>query len=285
MSLHAPFVEMTVAVDALKRSLSVPQSHRDATAEIYAMAKICGFVGLRCFMDIGCMSSISTPPTSDTLNANQNRALHTFRQNMEHFCQLWTDTTATLVTLQSAPLIAEIRADLHCRSVDVFCHMCENFLDQMRISSGSFSDTRTLVGLLEGDLKGALKLVPSRRLARQLHMSDQKLRREIYLARQRALHKDVAPKRSLSREDRQSDGATEDAVEDFRDDVLMEHISVPTCASPPSASSSVSVSCWSDNELESRVESRVESRAPCINDDWLDIETWLNSELFEDAVH
>lgn len=171
------------------------------------------------------------------LNPNQMVALSTFQTNLLQFFKIFDNFVNFKPTEFRSKILLNSRTKcFEKRAVGVFQTKTRNFVQSLLEASSPVSkSTESLIeNLCAGDLEKTLKIVPSRNLARQLGVSDQKLRREIYLARQRALKKRPIPKcASLS-----DDGIPEEfkEVDESKFEGYFD-LEIPTCASPISSSS------------------------------------------------
>lgn len=262
--------------------------------------------------------------TFENLNQNQKSDLATFQNNLLCFRDKFSSFIQCVSEYNSIPpLIQSILKEFHKKSVQVIKKMCENLLEQMRwkdprLDPTESVDERIIEELFSGNINESLKVVPSRELACQLGISDQKLRREIYSARQRAIlmkgenadggmigkNKKGKNKITSSPSDSRASSKTavsvsdEDAAESYFSDFYARDI--PTCASPPSSTTqaqSDAEEIGSDNEDEDMEMMSVvsifetsdlspESKVTIIAevnevDGWLNIEAWLKSDLFE----
>lgn len=179
------------------------------------------------------------------------------RGNLEYLTSVLKESQEALSG--EYPLFAAFNRDLSAFAQRCLQEMLQNC---QKASQAASKDIKTLLEIERAD---ARKLVPSRVLAGQLGISDQQLRREIYLARQR-LNK---PKSNQmcgdseieleESESRNSINITETSTaKSTNDSWIMQAIdSIPTCASPV------------------RPEEEVDD-----DDDWLDVEAWLKREMF-----
>lgn len=139
----------------------------------------------------------------EILNPSQAQALGTFQMNLVHFFEHFDGfLNIKLTAFKSQVFINSLKKDFQKRAISVFQLMTRNFIKNLlETANNSKSNENNLIeNLCSGDLEKTLKFVPSRDLARQLGISDQKLRREIYLARQRALKKRPTPKIYLEKD-------------------------------------------------------------------------------------
>ena len=263
---------------ALLKSLipDVTQSKFSSLSHIYK--NICNYCGVdwerRC---------IRIPAESfyESLNPDQVKSLRTFQGNLMHFFEHFDaiiNQSFIGFNVTNSIFVKRIRKDLDERAIKVFIKMTHNLIDQLNQHDNnpqtreSSSNDVIIDNLCDGDLEKTLKLVPSRELARQLGISDQKLRREIYLARQRALKK-----RSHSQQ-YSNDDNFEIRITKFGDLILdsINNTNIPTCASPLSSTSNDSSrNVLSDFELENSnqfelIESPLEG--------W---HSWLNIDMIE----
>lgn len=240
----------------------------------------------------------------ESLNKDQVKSLRTFQDNLLHFFEHFDTVIRSAAVKQAigfntfeSVLFNRIGKDLEEKGWLVFVKMTRNFIDQLRQHSTDTKDSRSsnnnnnnsntntqqresqsfndviVDNLCDGDLEKALKLVPSRELARQLGVSDQKLRREIYLARQRALNKRPVPKKSSD------DASFDDAIPIFAGSVnmpsFMSDINIPTtCAIIPTCASPLSSTSSSDFDLENSHFQLIESPL----EGW---QSWLNIDMIE----
>jgi hypothetical protein len=139
----------------------------------------------------------------EILSPSQAQALGTFQMNLVHFFEHFDGfLNIKLTAFKSQVFINSLKKDFQKRAISVFQLMTRNFIKNLlETANNSKSNENNLIeNLCSGDLEKTLKFVPSRDLARQLGISDQKLRREIYLARQRALKKRPTPKIYLEKD-------------------------------------------------------------------------------------
>jgi hypothetical protein len=139
----------------------------------------------------------------EILSQSQAQALGTFQMNLVHFFEHFDGfLNIKLTAFKSQVFINSLKKDFQKRAISVFQLMTRNFIKNLlETANNSKSNENNLIeNLCSGDLEKTLKFVPSRDLARQLGISDQKLRREIYLARQRALKKRPTPKIYLEKD-------------------------------------------------------------------------------------
>lgn len=212
------------------------------------------------------------------LSPNQKHALKTFQMNLLHFFEHFDEflTIKSIFKLQT--FIETLRKDFEKRAIGVFQSMTRNFIKNL--SETAEDDPKSadnlIINLCSGDLEKTLKLVPSRDLARQLGISDQKLRREIYLARQRALKKRPKPKYYSEVSTTSSDDSC-DILDELKnaDESKFEgyfDLEIPTCASPISTVSS-NTERFDDVVMEQQKEEEV-------IDEW-SIESLIRSDLYE----
>lgn len=180
-------------------------------------------------------------------------------------------------------LAQSMEAAFQQRSLQVLRMMWQNLLEQIHLgnqynSSPRYSRTecsssdstgdevelaeddgaRPIDKLLGGNTKAALALVPSRELARKLGVSDQKLRREIYLARQRALQTDHNKRQRLI------------------------HVPINPSRSPVAMAVSDENMCPIHTDIYlSTTSNHAALIVENIIDDWMDVNTWLCSDIFE----
>lgn len=215
-----------------------------------------------------------------TMRTEQLIALKIFQENIIHYLEHFDKflKVATVGEFSCWFLTKNICADFEFRSIQVFKIMARNFCDQMtgknrktfvELCSRQQNPVGLIEGLCEGDLERALKLVPSRDLARQLGISDQKLRREIYLARQRALKKRPMAK---------SSGDDSDTITNQINYGAYFDMEIVTCASPPSSTISSISKDYSDND-QMVIESGTGESSGII-DEW-SIESLIHSDLIE----
>ena len=256
------------------------------------------------------------------LDSNQIVSLGVFQNNVIHFFEHFDNFMKinSTYSVDNCPLFSGIAKNFEKRATKVFLEMARNFVDQVLQTEailgkqhktsgnecnfgGSISD-KLINKLCSGDLEKTLKLVPSRELARQMGISDLRLRREIYVARQRALKKrPIAKIKTINRANK-SEYKTTDFFSDDFDNYF--DIAVTTCASPPSSTqTSISVadefSTFDDDgddgenfikeydqEMEMEVDSEIQNDADVKEvkvvaeiDGWMNVESWLKSDIFE----
>ena len=254
-----------------------------ASTEFYSSAPIYQNVGKYCGVDwAGRCIQVPAEEFSDSLNPEQVKSLRTFQDNMLHFFEHFDAVMLSTISKEiggfnanESIFIRRLVRDLEGKGLAIFTKMVHNFIDQFGQARGSppsnnaqireFQSFNSVIvdNLCDGDLGKTLKLVPSRGLARQLGVSDQKLRREIYLARQRALKKRPLPKKPV-------EGPSDDFMINYNE------LSIPTCASPLSSASSASASSEFEFELGNNnsqfqfIESPLEG--------W---QSWLNVDMIE----
>lgn len=212
------------------------------------------------------------------LKEGQVKSLAIFQNNLLNLIQLYT--TLQFKIHQSDGLILyqsnwfhRIQLDYEAKIAQVFYEMVRNLLAVLKMNHNSHQNhqpisSTTFNEFISGDPEKTLSVVPSRELACKLGISDQKLRREIYLARQRVLK---------SREK----GKSKDAYVRYFDDFLDANdcIVVNTCASPPSST------IHSENEETTTTdEEMITTTMSEETDGWTSIETWLKSDMFEDTA-
>ena len=221
---------------------SLIQSTHPSSSTIYN--RVCDYCGVdwngRCVR-------IPAEEFLESLNPDQVKSLETFQGNLMHFFEHF-DTMSNpnisnepaafpVFNINNSIFAKRILKDFEEKALQVFVKMTRNLVDQLRqqdrnpqkYQTGSFD--AFIENLCDGDLEKTLKIVPSRALARQLGVSDQKLRREIYLARQRVLKKHSLLKEDPSNEDAESNiSASDEPMLDSHDD-----LNIPTCASPLSS--------------------------------------------------
>ncbi len=172
------------------------------------------------------------------LRADSCRQVQTLLGNLKPFKEHLEAAQKTMEV--ECPLFTAFKADLLKSARRTLISMLQNCLQAAEAAS-----SHSLKSLLSGKEADVRSLVPSRMLARELGVSDQTLRREIYLARQKA----AMPKHfdEERREGQSSDESDRSFVESL----------TTTCASP--------VRMDDDSQEE---------------DEWLDVEAWLNAEIF-----
>lgn len=216
------------------------------------------------------------------LNSTQLAALSTFQNNLVHFFEHFDKFINFEATeLKSKIFISKLRRDFEKRAVGVFHLMTRNFVDLIlknhSLMNATITESKAVSGsliedLCDGDLEKTLKLVPSRNLARQLGISDQRLRREIYLARQRALKKRPIPKCYMKDESSEEfKSADENQFERYFD------LDIPTCASPISSDEKLSEKDVDSHNVDGN-NSDGDVAMEC--DEW-SIESLIRSDLFE----
>ena len=169
-----------------------------------------------------------------SLSRDEGRQGQVLLGNLKNFQE---HLDAALLALQlECPLFKAFKADLLKSARCTLLAMLENCLKAA--DAANSAGLKSLLAAKEADVR---TLVPSRMLARELGVPDQVLRREIYLARQKAAMpksaEPVEPEECANEED--------------------ESFVISTCASPL-------------------------RREDCVgtDDEWLDVEAWLNSEIF-----
>lgn len=219
------------------------------------------------------------------LNSTQLTALSTFQNNIVHFFEHFDKLVNFESTeLKSKVFVNKLMRDFEKRALGVFHLMTRNFVDQI-LKNHNLMDTHLteskavngslIENLCDGDLEKTLKLVPSRNLARQLGISDQRLRREIYLARQRALKKRPIPKYYMKED-------WHDIPEGFKsaDESKFEgyfDLEIPTCASPISSDEKLSEKGDESPDIDVN-NTEADVNMEC--NEW-SIESLIRSDLFE----
>lgn len=265
--------------------------------DLEAVKTICSYCGI-CWEE-GKIKAKSED-TNDMTKTEKMVALGIFQENLVHFFEHFDKflQVATVGEFSSWVLTKAICADFEQRAIEVFKAMACNFHDQLvkpgrSVESHVADDSTGLIeSLCAGDLERALKLVPSRELARQMGISDQRLRREIYLARQRALKKRPLSKSAKRRKQADVDADTD--VDTVRADTENEidygayfDMEIVTCASPPSSTTSFASSSGNKEFSDDR-EFGIDDDAMLIEpednigviDEW-SIESLIRSDLFE----
>ena len=256
------------------------------------------------------------------LSATQLISLKVFQENVVQLLELHNKFLLNVIPIpsHSTPFLLSqnISRDFEARAVSVFNAMAWNFVSQLgevtNKNTGPNEDEDDFINsLCAGDLKNILNLVPSRKLARDLGVSDSRLRRGIYLARQRVLKKRAIPKKlqllqelQISRDEAKSQGlenqnqsrienANADPFEDFFG------VEVPTCASPVSSTCTESrIETVSDPEDGDVMMTTADGSAINVSSEYIDfidddcviieseddsgwtiIKGWLNSDLIE----
>lgn len=214
---------------------------------------------------------------------DQKSSLKTFQGNLIHFFGYYDTFMTTFHSNKSShPLLFNLAVDFDTRAVQVFHQMAYNFIVQLNKASINNTSIRPnrknekfIKDLLSGDPKKTLKLVPSRGLARELGMSDIHLRREIYMARQRALNKRPVPKR-IQKEIAPTPIDNDKGQESLN--TIMD-VDIPTCASPASSTTSSYIFPEEFDFIGGEDCLLVEEEE---NDDgWTVIKGWLNSDLID----
>lgn len=273
MQKHFDSVYLIKLVSKLSRN-----GGNDFSEDFEVIKEICKCCGV-------CWNSHVIKVPADDLNGllqpHQLMALSTFQTNIVHFFEYFNQFFKLKSTneLGSQIFINNLMKDFEKRAIGVFQTMTHNFINNFMDSAKS--NSCLIDDLCSGDLEKTLKLVPSRELACQLGISDQKLRREIYLARQRALKKRPIPKYFYERDSSSStssDNSNNNAILDADEGKFEEYfnLEIPTCASPistVSSSSSEKMSNFDDESMECPQEEGVQA-------EW-SIESLLRSDLYE----
>lgn len=253
---------------------------------VAAIKSICNYCGVSCWW-----GECKSPESHHLVIPNEYAvALKTFQDNLGHFFEhfhKFFQVAHGVAEFAPWTLTKSFVGDFEKRAIEVFRVMALNLYDQLvkghvvrsaAPTTDGFSAPCLIENLCEGDLEKALKLVPSRELARQLGISDQRLRREIYLARQRALKK--RPMSSKQRE-QERDQEHEEEEEDYGGYFDLEII---TCASPPSSttttSSSKETAAFPDDVDMNEVQQH-DDTGDVINEEWWSIESLIRSDLIE----
>jgi hypothetical protein len=258
---------------------------------------------------ISCMSFLDFPKGKADI-----RSFETLRGNLVqfnfHIRQLLADLEQDLHPAFIKPewrMVRAIKADFLRRCAGVLVAMWTNFLQQIESNQGRETTTlcfdhdsmdvveldrpwgrsktapissanpnylasSPLDVLLQGRLEQALTLVPSRELARKLGMSDQKLRREIYLARQRAMAEGKTNGLVFSQE------APEPVLTFHHDPPIAAPVPIPIPSPIPPPSHPELTKAKALETLRLR---DLEPEVQTVEDDWMDVSTWLCSEIFE----
>lgn len=238
------------------------------------------------------------------LGKSQANSLSVFQNNLLQLIHLHASFQLKLQKIDSKDFVLyqsfwlrQVNSDFEARLRRVFYEMVRNLLavlqlqdqqdEEKRLNENSIA-SNSFNEFISGNPEKMLNVVPSRELARKLGLSDQKLRREIYLARQRVLKPPRSSKERISAAVR-SEGFFNGMDSSFP-------IVIPTCASPPSSTIHSSPES-SDDEMEElenvnnynntieQVESNCEETLKISEDidGWTSIDTWLKSDMFEDA--
>ena len=248
----------------------------------FGIEEICKYCGI-CWDNH--VIKISADDLGKLLDQNQIHALSTFQMNLVHFFEYFDKFLNIKMTeFKSKTFINSLIKDFEKRAVEVFKLMTRNFIKNLLETASDAKANENLIieNLCSGDLEKTLKLVPSRDLARQLGISDQKLRREIYLARQRALKKRPTPKYFFERETRIPADEILDEIKNVVDESKFDEyfdLEIPTCASPISEVSS-NYNCNSENFDDDVIKECYDKHQQEIIDEW-SIESLIRSDLYE----
>lgn len=197
----------------------------------------------------------------DSISSESCKQVQIFLENLKHLQEHYQVALESLSF--ECPLFLAFKRDLNVAAHSTLATMIENCM--MATAPPVRRDLKNIKSLLSSDVRA---LVPSRMLAKELGVSDQTLRREIYLARQKAsMLATTIQQEEQEEEEKVHHHQTESVIEKDSNDGCEESCSEAgqnpfptTCASPLRMED-----CSFNGDDE---------------DEWLDVEAWLRDEIF-----